>query len=137
MARDLRGRPEHLARFSDETTPDPRTTDRQKVPVYATVAEGTPIDWYDDLLARVPDAPEVKSRWVLAHFECLPRKTRGRVWRGLREVTIHISDPRPYLGRAGRGSSEAVRPCGSKPWIRMARHRGTRKSLSLANVCLL
>ena len=52
MARGLRGRPEHLARFSDETTPDTRTTDRQKVPVYATVNEGTPIDWYDHLLAR-------------------------------------------------------------------------------------
>lgn len=100
MIRDLRGRPDHLVRFSDETTPDTRTTDRQKVPVYATVEEGTPIDWYDDLLARIPDAPEVKSRWVLANFECLPRKTRGRVWDGLREVTIHVSDPRPYLGAA-------------------------------------
>ena len=98
MADDLRGRPEHLARFSDETAPDTRTTGRRKVPVYATVKEGTPIDWYDDLLTRIPDAPEVKSRWVLASFEHLPRKVQERVWRGLRQVTIHISDPRPYLG---------------------------------------
>ena len=100
MTRDLRGRPDHLARFSDETAPDTRTTDRQKVPVYATVNEETPIDWYDDLLTRIPDAPEVKSRWVLAHFERLPRKTRVRIWGSLREVAIHISDPRPYLGHA-------------------------------------
>ena len=37
MADDLRGRPEHLARFSDETAPDTWTTGRRKVPVYATV----------------------------------------------------------------------------------------------------
>ena len=109
MTRDLRGRPDHLVRFSDETTPDTRTTARQKVPVYATVEEGTPIDWYDDLLTRVPNAPEVKSRWVLANFKCLPRKTRGRVWEGLREVTIHVSDPRPYLGRA---DEKSLRSCG-------------------------
>lgn len=100
MTRDLRGRPEHLVRFSDETAPDTRTTDGRKVPVYATVNEGAPIDWYDDLLTHIPNAPEVKSRWVLAHFERLPLKTRGRIRDGLREVTIHISDPRPYLGRA-------------------------------------
>ena len=99
-ARDLRGRPEHLARFSDETAPDTRTTDRQKVPVYATVRAGAPIEWYDDLLTRFPDAPEVKSGHVLASFEGLPNAIQRRVWCGLREVTIHISDPRPYLGSA-------------------------------------
>lgn len=121
MTRDLRGRPEHLVRFSDETSPDARTTDRQKVPVYATVEEGTPIDWYDDLLTRVPNAPEIKSRWVLANFECLPRATRARVADGLREVTIHISDPRPYLGRA---DEDFLRWCGVPfhTLIRMARH---------------
>ena len=109
MTRDLRGRPDHLVRFSDETTPDSRTTDRQKVPVYATVEEGTPIDWFDDLLTRIPNAPEVKSRWVLDNLECLPRKTRERVWDGLREVTIHVSDPRPYLGRADENSLRSWR----------------------------
>lgn len=120
MTRDLRGRPEHLVRFSDETTPDTRTTDRQKVPLYATVDEGTSIDWYDDLLARIPDAPEVKSCWVLANLECLPRKIGGRVWRGLREVTIYISDPRPYLARA---DEHLLRRCGLRLEIlfRMAR----------------
>ena len=109
MTRDLRGRPDHLVRFSDETTPDTRSTDLQKVPVYATIEEGTPIDWYADLLTLVPNAPEVKSRWVLANFERLSRKTRGRVWDGLREVTIHISDPRPYLGWDDENS---LRSCG-------------------------
>ena len=130
MTRNLRGRPEHLVRFSAETTPDTRTTDRQKVPVYATVKEGTPIGWHDDLLACVLDVPEFKSPWVLANLECLPRKTRGRGWRGLREVTIHISDPRPYFGRA---DEDLPRRCGLRlqTLIRMARQSKHKEVLQI------
>ena len=99
LNRILRGSPDHLARFSDETAMDTRTTDHQKVPVYATVRDEAPIDWYDDLLTRFPNAPEVKSHQVLANFESLPGDTRKRLWRGLGDATIHISDPRPHLGR--------------------------------------
>ena len=95
----LRGRPDQPARFSDETSPDSRQTGGQKVPVYATVARDTPIGWYHDLVAYFPDASgEVKSSRILRGFEDLPSNIQARVWKGLREVAIHVSDPRPYLG---------------------------------------
>ncbi len=86
--------------FSDGTSLDTRTTDGKKVPLYATVHEETPIGWYCELLTQFPMAPEIKSCDVLRGFENLPPDTRNRVWRGLREMTIHVSDPRPYFGFA-------------------------------------
>lgn len=97
--RELRGRPDRLTRFTDETSLDSRNTRGQKVPVYATVPADADIGWYHDLVAHFPDAPgEVKSTRVLAGFEALPPELKARIWKGLREIGVHVSDPRPYVG---------------------------------------
>ena len=110
---DLRGDPKQLSRFTDETSLDTRKTRGLKVPVYATVPLDSTVGWYHDLRAHFPNvAGEVKSAHVLAGFEDLPSDLRERVWKGLRAVGIHISDPRPYVDVL----DESIRSVSGRPF---------------------
>ena len=123
--RDLRGRTDQLTRFSDETSVDSRTTGDQKVPVYATIPRDSEMGWYHDLVAHLPDvAGEVKSRHVLAQFELLPTALQERVWRGLRRASVHIADPRPYLGLVDDAYHEATGQSFSEREFRERRRKG-------------
>jgi hypothetical protein len=89
---------ENYVSVSDESSPDARSTGRSKVPIFAQVLGDRPLDWFYDLRFAFPHVPgELKGSVVVTQFESLPAETRRRIWNGLRDVRIHITDPRPYL----------------------------------------
>lgn len=108
LAGRIRGDPTHLARYSDESSPDSRKTGHRKVPIYAVLPSEAPLGWYHDLVARFPEAPgEVKSNRILAGFEALEETVQKRIWRGLRDARIHVFDPGPYLDYLDEAYMEA------------------------------
>lgn len=126
---------EDLASIIDESSPDTRQTGRCKVPIYAQVIRENSLDWFFDLLALHPDVPsELKSARVIESLESLPLHSRARIWSGLREVRIHVTDPRPYLEDRNRIYFSVV----GKPFpfdeLRYAARKGDQNARDFLNV---
>lgn len=128
---NLRGRPDRLTQFSDETSLDTRTTSGYKVSLYATIRGDVSIDWYYALRSHFPHAPEVKSTILLAAFESLPTAIQARVWSGLRHAVIQIADVRPYRGRLEHGFLESTGKPLPHDLLREAVQRGDRHAAKI------
>jgi len=103
------------ASFNDDTAPDTRLTDNQRISFDAQVIPGHPLDWYYQALqlfeplSRGLPLEEVKSKAVWERFQTLTNEQKGRIWQGLSKVRIHITDPRPYRQSFNNIASKILR----------------------------
>jgi hypothetical protein len=68
-----------------------------KVSIHAQVIRELPLDWYYALLQRAPShTTELKSTVIVEVFFTLPDLERRTVLSTLKQVRIHVTDPRPY-----------------------------------------
>jgi hypothetical protein len=101
--------------FNDDTAPDTRLTDNQRLSFDAQVMPGNSLDWYYQMLqlfepiSRGLPLEELKSKAVWERFETLTPQRKERIWQGLSKVRIHITDPRPYRQSFNNIASKMLR----------------------------
>jgi hypothetical protein len=83
--------------FNDDTSPDSRRTDGQRLSINAQVMPGNSLDWYFRILQACESIRgELKSNDVWLRLQELDGECRLLIWNGLSKVRIHMVDPRPY-----------------------------------------
>lgn len=87
------GSPSALSFTDDTSLPNASA----KVSIHAQVIRELPLDWFYTLLHRAPvRTGELKSNTVVQVFFALAAFERRAIFRTLKTVRIHITDPRPY-----------------------------------------
>jgi hypothetical protein len=105
------GSPEALSFTDDTSLPNVGA----KVSIHAQVIRELPLDWYYALLQRAPShTSELKSTVIVEVFFTLPDFERRRVLSTLKQVRIHVTDPRPYTHQVDELLTDIV-PGGDVP----------------------
>jgi hypothetical protein len=100
--------PHPAVSFTDETSPDTRSSKKRNVSIHAQVRKEKKLDWYFDFLSLCQkERGELKSEKVRALYRDLPAPRRAKLWETLQDVQINITDPLPYMARTEQMAAEA------------------------------
>lgn len=122
----------NAASFTDETSPDTRTTRRRNVSIHATVIPDKRHDWYYEFLRLFPNIhEELKSSQALKSYKDLPRDKRHLIWNTLKEVHIHVSDPLDIQAGFERAAEKATGRPDAMALLRQRAYEGDEVSKQL------
>ena len=100
--------PHEAVSFTDDTSPDTRTSKKRNVSIHAQVRKEKKLDWYFDFFSLCQkERGELKSAKVRAMYATLPAPRRRKLWDTLQDVQINITDPLPYMARTEQMAAEA------------------------------
>src|SRR5215213_1528230 len=90
--------PEEAVSFTDDTSPDTRSTTKRYVSIHAKVRKEFSLTWYYDLIQPFEKdrRKELKSSDVMPVYQGLPPAKRIKLWETLKDVQINITDSLPY-----------------------------------------
>jgi hypothetical protein len=100
--------PHEAVSFTDDTSPDTRSSKKRNVSIHAQVRKEKKLDWFFDFLSLCQkERGELKSQKVRAIYRDLPAPRRVKLWETLQDVQINITDPLPYMARTEQMADEA------------------------------
>jgi hypothetical protein len=100
----------NAASFTDDTSL-PRAGCRVSIHAQIIRDDQYQLGWYFYLHALVPDAGDEFKQRAIDRFFNLPASNRAQIFKTLRAVRIHITDPRPYAADLGE-SLRKILPTG-------------------------
>ena len=103
----ISGYPYDAVSFTDDTSPDTRSSKKRNVSIHAQVRKDKPLDWYFDFLSLCQkERGELKSAKIRTVYFDLSATRRAKLWETLQDVRIHITDPLPYMARTEQMAAE-------------------------------